>query len=284
MKKSMRLIAFFSVMFFIVLSSFSQNSNLVFFTQGSEPFFVFLNGVKQNPNIGNSIKIFGLDENRINVLILIPHPAFAMVNNSIKITLNKESVFAIAKNLKGDYELIPRGENQLSFNPASPNQQIIKFASHLPPVSPMPLGVGAGLNILTGNPNQTASPYTGTTTTISNGNAGNPATVNYLPGYNGPIGCPVPMALQQFQSAKNSISSKSFESAKITIAKQIAGSNCLFASQVKDIMSLFSFEGTKIEFAKFAFAFTYDKGNYFIVNDAFDFDSSISELNKYIGK
>lgn len=265
-------------------ASFSQNSNLVFFTQGSEPFFVFLNGVKQNPNMGNSIKIFALEENRYNVLIVIPHPVFAMVNNSIKITPNKESVFAIAKNLKGDFELIPKGENQQSFNPSSPNQQIIKFVSHVTLVAPMPLGVGAGMNVMTGNTEQTATTYSTTTTTVVTGNTGNSSPPNYLPGYNGPVGCPNPMPVQEFQNAKNTVISKPFESSKITIAKQIAGANCLFSSQVKEIMTLFSFEGTKVEFAKFAYAHTYDKGNYFMVNDAFDFDSSISELNKYVGK
>ena len=47
-------------------------------------------------------------------------------------------------------------------------------------------------------------------------------------------------------------------------------------------MQSFDFESTKLEYAKFAYDFTYDKGNYFKVNDAFDFESSIEELDEYI--
>lgn len=280
-----KIILFLFVSLFSYLSSDASNASLVFFTEGSEPFYVFLNGIKQNANVGNNVKIFALQENRYNVLVVIPHPVFALVNYSVRITPQKESVYSIAKNLKGEYELVPKGENQLSFTPSSPNQQIIKYVSNLASAAPMPLGVGAGMNVMTGNTGQTATTYsTTTTTTVVSGNAGNSSPPEYLPGYHGPVGCPVPMPAREFQQAKTTINSKPFESGKIIIAKQVAGSNCLFSSQVKEVMDLFSFEGTKIEFAKFAYGHTYDKGNYFMVNDAFDFDSSVNELNKFLGK
>lgn len=284
MKKSVLLFLFAG--FFIVFSqrSSAQNSNIVFYTQGSEPFFVFFNGVKQNQNPGNNVKIFAVDNDKLNVLIVIPHPVFAMVNNAIRIIPNKESVYSIAKNFKGDYELSFKGENAVSLTQSSPGQLIIKYHSHLPLVQGVAGGIGPGGGFGPGHHDPGTNFNTTTTTTIISGNQGMPVPTNYLPGYNGPIGCPVPMTFQEFQGAKNSISSKPFESSKIAVAKQVAGSNCLFASQVKEVMTLFSFEGTKIEFAKFAYTHTYDKGNFFIVNDAFDFDSSIHELNKFIGK
>ncbi|HNQ83646.1 MAG TPA: DUF4476 domain-containing protein, partial [Bacteroidales bacterium] len=52
--------------------------------------------------------------------------------------------------------------------------------------------------------------------------------------------------------------------------------------QVKEIMKLFSFEESRLEFAKYAYGYTYDLSNFYIVNDAFSFESSIDELNKYI--
>ena len=56
------------------------------------------------------------------------------------------------------------------------------------------------------------------------------------------------------------------------------------AEQVKEIMLLFDFESTRLEFAKEAYSYTYDLDNYYILNDAFDFESSISELNEFITK
>jgi len=85
-----------------------------------------------------------------------------------------------------------------------------------------------------------------------------------------------------FSNVKNSISSKAFEDSKYTIAKQVLNSNCLLTNQVKEIMLLFSFEETRLDFAKFAYGRTYDIGNYYQLNDAFTFESTIDELNEYI--
>ncbi len=90
------------------------------------------------------------------------------------------------------------------------------------------------------------------------------------------------MSASDFQSAKSSIASKSFDDTKLTIAKQVIGANCLFCSQVKEVMLLFSFEATRLDFAKFAYPYVYDQGNYFKMNDAFTFESTIDELNSYI--
>jgi Domain of unknown function (DUF4476) len=109
-----------------------------------------------------------------------------------------------------------------------------------------------------------------------------PPPPSYLPGYNGPIGCPNPMMANDFESMKNSIGTKTFEDSKLTIAKQILNSNCLLSSQVKEVMLLFTFEDTRLEFAKYAYGRTYDIGNYYKVNDAFTFETSIDDLNEYI--
>jgi hypothetical protein len=105
---------------------------------------------------------------------------------------------------------------------------------------------------------------------------------SYVPDYTGPIGCPRPMATSAFETAKKSISSNSFENTKLEVAKQIMGQNCLTSEQVLQVTKLFGFENTKLEFAKFAYSHTYDKGNYFKVNDAFTFESSKSELIEFI--
>lgn len=103
-----------------------------------------------------------------------------------------------------------------------------------------------------------------------------------MPGYNGKIGCPWPMSEQDFTDAKRSISSKTFEDTKLTVAKQITSSNCLLCSQVKDIMALFTFEDSKLQFAKYAYDYVYDLNNYYKLNDAFTFSSSVDELDAYV--
>ena len=139
-----------------------------------------------------------------------------------------------------------------------------------------------------GTSSQQTSVTTTTTTTTSGYNSNSqPAPVNnqvvYVPGYSGPYGCPIPMLGPDFNSFKQSVSSKSFEDSKLTMAKQVINTNCLTSQQVKETMMLFEFESTRLDFAKYAYSRTYDIGNYFKVNDAFDFESSIDDLNDYIG-
>lgn len=132
----------------------------------------------------------------------------------------------------------------------------------------------------TGDPNMN---YGGTTTTTNTSTSSNVNGGGYsMPGYNGPYGCPYPMSPSDFEDAKKSISSKSFEDSKLTMAKQIINSNCLLSTQVKEVMLLFSFEQTRLDLAKYSYGRTYDQGNYYKLNDAFTFESSIDDLNKYI--
>ncbi len=137
------------------------------------------------------------------------------------------------------------------------------------------------------NSSSTTTTTQTTTTTTSTNNIHPheqpvPPPPAYLPGYNGPYGCPVPLSQNDFNELKQTIKTKSFEDTKMTIAKQVVLKQCLFVSQVKEIMQLFSFEESKLEFAKYSYDHTYDLGNYFKVNNVFTFESSIDDLNEYI--
>ena len=103
-----------------------------------------------------------------------------------------------------------------------------------------------------------------------------------MPGYNGPIGCPWPMDQNAFNAAVNTINGQSFESNKLQVAQQAFSSNCMTSAQVAQIMKVFSFEDSRLEFAKFAYGHTYDLGNYYQINSAFTFSSSVDELNDFI--
>ncbi|MBE9467530.1 MAG: DUF4476 domain-containing protein [Bacteroidetes bacterium] len=129
---------------------------------------------------------------------------------------------------------------------------------------------------------------TTTTTTTTSTNSGNSNTTEdsnerkYETNYNDEPKCDSPMKQSDFISAKKTISSKSFEESKLKIAKQITASNCLLASQIKEIMRIFEFENTRLKYAKYSYEYTYDVGNYFKVNDAFEYESSIDKLDEFI--
>ncbi len=130
---------------------------------------------------------------------------------------------------------------------------------------------------------------TTTTTTTSGGYVQQPvqqqAPQHYvMPGYNGPIGCPWPIDQAQFAGIRQSVASKTWDESRVTIAKQVISSNCLLSSQVRDLMSIMEWEESRLDIAKFAYGFTYDIGNYYKLNDAFEWEQSIQDLNAHIGR
>ena len=92
------------------------------------------------------------------------------------------------------------------------------------------------------------------------------------------------LSVSEFAAVKKSIESKDFEDTKLSVAQQVSKSKCLTAMQLKEIMGLFEFESSRLNFAKSAYSTVSDRSNYYQVNDAFEFESSIEELNAYISK
>lgn len=150
-------------------------------------------------------------------------------------------------------------------------------------------GQQVGMNInLSGLPGMTTS--TTTTTTSSSTSSSNNLTQQQAvvsPSPNTPAPAPANSCVRaisndQFQRGVNSIKNESFSDNQMRIARQFTRNNCLSVNQIVTIMGLFSFEQNKLDYAKFAYDFCVDKGNYFMVNDAFTFSSSKSDLNNFL--
>ena len=97
---------------------------------------------------------------------------------------------------------------------------------------------------------------------------------------------PVPpsfgMNSRDYDDACQLISNESFDNTKLTLAKQIVSSNPMTARQILGICQMFSFESNKLEFAKFAYGYCVDPNKYFLINEAFTYDSSKRELDEFI--
>lgn len=78
------------------------------------------------------------------------------------------------------------------------------------------------------------------------------------------------------------ISAQSFDENRLQVAQQILMSNRITSAQVTDIARLFSFESTRLQFAKFAYSYVLDPNSFFMVNNAFSFSSSVDELHRFI--
>lgn len=156
-------------------------------------------------------------------------------------------------------------------------------------VNGMGMNVGVNVNMSDGSGATTTRTTTTTTRTTTTTTYAQPVTMitedPTWPVEEVPVsttGCMQAMSPADFLDAKASIAAKGFEETKLTLAKQIGGSNCFTSDQVSSIMGLFGFEDSKLDFAKFAYDHVVDVNNYYKVNDAFGFSSSVDELNKYI--
>lgn len=110
-----------------------------------------------------------------------------------------------------------------------------------------------------------------------------PVEVYRMPGYTGPVGCAQPpMPRAEFEGLKGGVADKRFEDSRISTAKTMAANRCFSAEQVKELLGVFNFEDSRLDFAKFAYDRTHDIGNYQVVHEAFRFDSSVEELDQYI--
>jgi hypothetical protein len=270
----------------------AQFSNLVIFTQAKEPFTVIMNGIQQSPDPETNVKITGLNAPNYKVKVLFENKEIPEINKTIYLQPEVEVAYEILKNKKGLWVLRMLNSTPVDEITEPREGQDVYVFTTTPRQSTSIVSQTTTVN--TGGMNISGTISTTTTqTTTTIGSLEDRQNQGYEDHrdsqdhqdhqeYSGPRGCPRPMSAHSFDQALESISSKSFESSKLTIAKQIAGANCLLCKQVKEIMKLFSFESNRLEFAKFAYKYTWDINNYFLLNDAFEFESSIDELNKYI--
>ena len=95
---------------------------------------------------------------------------------------------------------------------------------------------------------------------------------------------PYPFAMnpQDYDAAYQLISDESFDSSKLTLAEQVVSTNPMSANQILGICKLFSFESNKLEFAKYAYEYCVDRNKYFLLNEAFTYESSKRELSEFI--
>jgi hypothetical protein len=303
----------------LVSVAFAQTSNVILFTENGEKFTAILNGVRQNDKPETNVKITGLNAEFYKLKALFENSVLGEKNFNLVLQMGEETAYSIRKNNKGEFVLrfvssVPiaqapapsSGQSVMVYhaNPAAQSSAVINQQTTSTTTSTTTTAgesnnsqnvnvgvnvdghsVGVNMNVSGRDVNPVSSSHTAvtesqTTTTTAQSNPN--TQVVYLPGYNGAIGCPVPMAANDFSDLKKTIASKTFEDTKMTIAKQVVGQQCLFTSQVKEILQLFTFEESKLDFAKYAWTYTYDRGNYFKVNDVFTFETSTEELNAYI--
>jgi hypothetical protein len=87
---------------------------------------------------------------------------------------------------------------------------------------------------------------------------------------------------QQLDNLVQRLKNISFDNSKVQTAKNSIKGAYYTSAQVKTILETFSFDSYKLEVAKYAYDHSYDKGNFFLVGDAFTHRSYADDLEEYI--
>ena len=294
------------------IATYAQNANLVIFSDEGTKFFVVVNGLRVNDQALTNIRITDLNADYVKAKIVFEDQLLPDIEkNTLMLVRGHEVSYNVKKNKKGEMVCNAYSDVELSQAPVqSSNQQTIVYTN---------VPANDGIVIRTGNGSSTTTTTTTTNTTGTTGVTNANANVNGL-GVNVTIydsnggtttgtsttttsttttttdntnynnggtttynnNCIYGMSDSDFKTAKNSISSGSFEDTRSSTFKQVVSSKCVNTSQVKELLQLFSFEETKLEMAKYAYTYVADPSNYYSVNDIFSFDSSKSELGDYV--
>jgi hypothetical protein len=89
---------------------------------------------------------------------------------------------------------------------------------------------------------------------------------------------------EDMKSILQALRRESFDNVRIQLARQIISSSQkkFLSDHVRQMMQTFDFEPSRLEIAKFAYDYTFDREKYFLVNEAFDFSNSKDTLSRYI--
>ncbi len=321
---------FIAIMALAMSASAQLKSNLVFFAEEGEKFFVIMDGIRQNDVAQTNVRITDVMGTFAKFKVVFEDETLGEINDTKNWNEGTETSYNIrekktgaANSLKkaGDWAAKDLGakDDTVAYVPVE-EKYVIKWFKEIPIAQAAPVVANdPTVVVYHTQPNQT------TTTVITQGDPGYSENVSVnmsvggsgtngsvgmdirytetqtsqttvigeqqtvihedhymMPGYSGPIGCPWPMSDGDFQSAKSSVASKTWDESRLTMAEQILSSNCMTSAQVRDMMNTFEWEETKLDFAKFAYGHTYDKGNFYKVNDAFEWEQSITDLNTYM--
>lgn len=297
-----------AILLFGLGAQFSANaSNLILFTESGDDFSLWIDGLQVGNYPSNHFKVLEVPAGNHMIRMSWANPRYRAFESNITINAETEATYALSWDSRRNYSLIFVSEINQHYNVQPPATLSVVTCPMIPASTQTQTPPVTQTQTPAGNPNvfmpgevvvplgdPSGNPTTTTTTTTTIITTNEPQVVvqpipepvvlppNPLPGYNGRIGCDGGLVNNDINDITQSLKKQTFESTRVTLAKQIIRSRCLLVSQVIAILNEFTFESNKLDLAKFAYDYTYDRDNYFKVNDAFTFSSSIDDLAKYI--
>lgn len=287
------------------------------FTEMGEKFTVYLNSAQQNASPAARVEIPSLDEGFYHVRIDFEDASLAdFAKNNLGVENGTRGVYMIKLDRKGNYTLRLNSFTEMSGSATASAPSAAPPASSSPDIEittgtgetmnaritmdggtttttesvnmSINMGdamksMGAAMGQAMGNMNvsmtvtetvtETGTGYTETGTGTGTGSWAAPADHG-----------PEAMSSFDFQDYLKAIQAKTFEDSKLSTAQAPLRSQYLTAEQIAAVMRAFTFEDTRLEFAKFAYNRCVDPGNYYKTHGAFEYELSIDELEEAIGQ
>jgi hypothetical protein len=286
-----------------------ETANLVIFSENRERFTVSIDGDKKNEVAQSNVRVEGLRGDFHKISVQFEDVDLGSVSQNFILEPGTEQKAQVMMKNNGKWAIRPFGEPttiavaaELAPEPKPTHERVVYEEESAPvkeevttittTTSPgttgtsgesvdMQIGVGGESIGVSVRVNDGMSQSTTTTTVTETRSVSKPAADQPMERAVIVDDC-APMTRSDFQSALQSLKSKTFSDSRMTQAKQVLKSNCMSADQIKTAMSAFEYEDDKLEFAKIAYDQCADPENYWKVNDAFEFEMTIDELNDYI--
>ena len=282
-------------------AQFLPTANLTIFSEDGHKFFLILNGERQNDVAQTNIRLEELPQPYYNCKIIFEDQSLKEISkNMLMLTDADGNPQDVTYKIKKD----KNGKQLLRFFSFVPAQQNMVRPSNCtvyrygnpgiiisgPGFNPMGNtgngGVGIQLNGGGVNMNVQVDNNSNNYQNRNNTNQRRQDISNHYYDNNANMGqgCMNAYAMnsRDFEEVRNTLKNEGFDETRLDLAKQVASTNCLNTMQISTICKLFSFEGSKLEFAKYAYDHCTEPRNYFKVNNVFSFSSSKTELNNYI--
>jgi hypothetical protein len=266
----------FLLMFLLFYSSiqlFAQRESfghLTFISEENAPFYLYLNGMQYNKRAAAGVRIENVTQDFYNVKIVFQNPRLMpVIARGIRVAdengYMQDITYSVNSNRKGNrafsiYNVIPMSPIYINEN----DFEIYNFGK-------------TGYTIAPDKEFQ---------------NQWNNRKYRYRnhPNYNrrkwdnrDEQAVPT-LSNADFLTALALIKDESFDANKLAAAQTISNAHYLSTNQILQILQLFSFESSKLQYAKSAYATCVDPQNYFKVNQVFSFSSSKQELNTFLNQ
>jgi len=225
------------------VKAMTQGTSLTIFSEKGENFTVFVNGDQKNSTPGDHVKIEGLHGPTIKLRIAFTDVSIREIEKTIFNSPSGELFYVVRHGKKNDYILEKTSSDYIH------TQEAVKET-----------------------PSSTSTQKEGKQTNVKSA-----STAKKTGG-----GCDNPMSEPDFQASTIAISNAPFDGLKLTQAKKMVESHCLYSRQIVEVMYILSYDASRLSLAKAAYKHCYDPENYNEVKDVLSSTKSKDDLDRYI--